>query len=212
MCGITGFHTRESAAADQLRYNIEQAVRSLTHRGPDDEGIWLGEGVGLAHRRLSILDLSPGGHQPMHSQSGRFAMIFNGEVYNFRDIRRELEARGLQFHTSSDSEVVLAAIEQWGVEDAVRRFIGMFAIAIWDKLDRRLMLIRDRLGVKPLYYGWDGKTLCFGSELKALRAYRHWQPEIDRTALAEYFQFGTSTPRAASTAKYPNCCPVTGWN
>ncbi len=197
MCGITGFHTRESAVADQLRHNIEQAVRSLTHRGPDDEGIWLGEGVGLAHRRLSILDLSPGGHQPMHSQSGRFAMIFNGEVYNFHDIRRELEARGLQFHTSSDSEVVLAAIEQWGVEDAVRRFIGMFAIAIWDKLDRRLMLIRDRLGVKPLYYGWDGKTLCFGSELKALRAYRHWQPEIDRTALAEYFQFGyINAPRS----------------
>jgi asparagine synthase (glutamine-hydrolysing) len=133
----------------------------------------------------------------MHSVTGRFVIAYNGEVYNFQDIRSDLETKGWKFHTTSDTEVVLAAIEEWGVENAVRRFIGMFAIALWDNLEKKLVLIRDRLGVKPLYYGWDGKTLVFGSELKALRAFRHWQSEIDQSSLAEYFQFGyINAPRS----------------
>ena len=189
MCGITGFF---APTCDLVEWeaSLQKAVRALHHRGPDAGGVWLDEGVGLGHRRLSILDLSERGRQPMVSPSGRYVMVYNGEVYNFRDVRRELESAGRPFTSSGDSELVLAAIETWGVEAAVRRFIGMFALAVWDKAERRLLLIRDRLGVKPLYFGWDGVSLWFGSELKALRAYRHWQPEIDRSALADYFYYG----------------------
>jgi asparagine synthase (glutamine-hydrolysing) len=134
--------------------------------------------------------LSAHGHQPMLSADGRLAMVFNGEVYNFSDIRRELEPKGYRFLGSGDSEVILAAFQEWGVHDAVERFIGMFAIAIWDMQLARITLIRDRVGVKPLYYGWNGRTLWFGSELKSLRAYPHWQPKIDKTALADFFRFG----------------------
>ncbi len=125
----------------------------------------------------------------MVSHDGRFVMVFNGEVYNFADIRRRLESLGHRFVGTGDSEVILAAFQQWGKE-AVRTFIGMFAIAFWDKQDRTLTLIRDRLGVKPLYYGWDGTTLFFGSELKALRAFKAWRPEVDRDGLSDYFRFG----------------------
>ena len=189
MCGITGFF---APTCDLVEWetSLQKAVRALHHRGPDAGGVWLDEGVGLGHRRLSILDLSERGRQPMVSPGGRYVMVYNGEVYNFRDIRRELESAGRPFTSSGDSELVLAAIETWGVEAAVRRFIGMFALAVWDKVERRLLLIRDRLGVKPLYFGWDGVSLWFGSELKALRAYGHWQPEIDRSALADYFYYG----------------------
>jgi asparagine synthase (glutamine-hydrolysing) len=196
MCGIAGFvatvgHPREWQA------DLKDAVRALHHRGPDGEGVWLGDHVGLGHRRLSILDLSDRGRQPMVSASGRYVMVYNGEVYNFRDIRRQLESTGQPFASSGDSELVLASIEKWGVDAAVRRFIGMFAIAVWDNVQNRLFLIRDRLGVKPLYFGWDGNSLWFGSELKALRAFRHWRPEIDRTALADYFYYGyINAPRS----------------
>jgi len=152
--------------------------------------------VGLGHARLSILDLSSRGHQPMVSENGRLVMVFNGEIYNFIAIRKVLEALGHHFRGTGDSEVILAAFQEWGL-DAVHRFIGMFAIALWDRRERRLSLLRDRLGVKPLYYGWDGKTLCFGSELKAIRAFQHWRPEVDQAALAEYFQFGyINAPRS----------------
>jgi asparagine synthase (glutamine-hydrolysing) len=124
-------------------------------------------------------------------------MVYNGEVYNFEDVKRELESKGRRFSSTGDSELVLAAIDEWGVDAAVRRFIGMFAIAVWDKAEQRLLLVRDRLGVKPLYFGWDGGSLWFGSELKALRAFRHWQPEIDRSALADYFYYGyINAPRS----------------
>jgi asparagine synthase (glutamine-hydrolysing) len=197
MCGITGFVTTSADLARSLEADIRAAVRSLEHRGPDDEGAWIGPGAGLGHRRLSILDLSLASHQPMSSADGRYVIAYNGEVYNFADVRKKLEGEGHRFHTSGDTEVVVEAIAAWGVESAVRCFIGMFAIAIWDAAEKRLLLIRDRLGVKPLYYGWHGGTLSFGSELKALRAYRHWKPEIDRTALAEYFQFGyINAPRS----------------
>jgi len=196
MCGITGFFAL-SGQANEWKAGLQKAVRSQHHRGPDAEGTWLGEGIGLGHNRLSILDLSEHGRQPKVSQSGRYVMVYNGEVYNFRDIRRELESAGLSFTSTGDTELVLAAIETWGVEAAVKRFVGMFAIAVWDTVERRLLLIRDRLGVKPLYFGWNGASLWFGSELKALRAYRHWQPEIDRAALAEYFYYGyINAPRS----------------
>jgi asparagine synthase (glutamine-hydrolysing) len=189
MCGIAGYWARDLRQTD-LRADLVDAIRALQNRGPDDEGTWIGDGVGLGHRRLSILDLSNGSHQPIASRDGRLIMVYNGEVYNFRDVRKRLESEGLTFQTTGDSEVVIAAFQAWGVEAALRQFIGMFAIAVWDNVERRLYLIRDRLGVKPLYYGWNDHSLWFGSELKAVRAFRHWQPAIDRTALAEFFQFG----------------------
>ena len=198
MCGLTGYLSRKANVIPVLRESLPAAVRALHHRGPDDQGVWFGADnvVGLGHARLSILDLTAHGHQPMISPDGRLAMVFNGEVYNYRDIRRELEPLGHTFSGTGDSEVILAAFCQWGVQ-AVNRFIGMFAIALWDRQERRLTLLRDRLGVKPLYYGWDGNTLWFGSELKALRAFRHWQAETDPVALAEYFQLGyINAPRS----------------
>lgn len=191
MCGIAGYFTLGNGAG-ALRAALPSAVQALKHRGPDDNGTWFAPGVGLGHARLSILDLSAHGHQPMVTADGRFAMVFNGEVYNYPDVRAELIGKGLSFAGTGDSEVVLAALATWGLE-AVKRFIGMFSIAFWDNQKRTLSLIRDRLGVKPLYYGWDGQTLWFGSELKALRAFPHWQPEIDRVALGDYFQFGYIT-------------------
>lgn len=188
MCGIAGFVTRDPRAPN-LAAELTVAVECLRYRGPDDEGTWLADGVGLGHRRLSILDLSQLGHQPMFSHDGRLVMVFNGEIYNFADIRKDLTARGHSFRGTGDAEVMLAAFLEWG-DRAVDRFIGMFAIALWDTHGQTLHLVRDRLGVKPLYYGWDGHTLWFGSELKAMRAFTHWTPRIDHQALGEYFQYG----------------------
>ncbi|MYN47374.1 asparagine synthase (glutamine-hydrolyzing) [Pseudoduganella sp. FT93W] len=196
MCGIAGYVDRSGRVAG-LNQDLDEAVRALRHRGPNDQGCWTEQaGVGIGQTRLAILDLSPNGHQPMVSEDGQVVMSFNGEVYNFAEIRAELEPLGHHFRGTGDSEVILAAFRQWGME-AVQRFIGMFAIALWDSRTRRLHLLRDRLGVKPLYYGWDGQVLCFASELKALRAFRHWTPAIDRDALGEYFQFGyINAPRS----------------
>ncbi|MCH7549744.1 MAG: asparagine synthase (glutamine-hydrolyzing), partial [Candidatus Krumholzibacteriota bacterium] len=189
MCGIVGIIS-PTCDPKLLESNLARAVLTLQHRGPDDHGIWVnGSGVGLGFRRLSILDLSDHGHQPMVSTNSRYTMVFNGEVYNFAEIRRTLAAKGHSFVGSGDSEVILAAFQEWG-EDAVHRFIGMFAIALWDEQERTLILIRDRLGIKPLYYGWDGKTLVFGSELKALRAFDQHSPDIDMRSAGEFFQYG----------------------
>lgn len=162
---------------------------SLIHRGPDDSGVWVDvdSGVGLGHRRLSILDLSPLGRQPMHSHCGRFVLAYNGEVYNHLELRKELAA--YPFRSTSDTETILAAIAEWGVDAALNRFTGMFAISLWDKQTRKLFLVRDRMGIKPLYYGMtEDKDWVFGSELKALQAHPRFSPSIDRNALISYFR------------------------
>lgn len=191
MCGLTGFiDLSRSTDADTLRRHAETMAETILHRGPDDGGTWADAeaGIALGFRRLSIIDLSEHGHQPMSSGSGRHMIVFNGEVYNFRALKQELEAQGVSFTGGSDTEVILEAIEAWGLEKAVERFVGMFAIALWDRQEKTLHLIRDRIGVKPLYWGRQGNLLLFGSELKALRAHPGWTPDIDRGALAAYFR------------------------
>jgi asparagine synthase (glutamine-hydrolysing) len=197
MCGITGYWARRGDPSAWLA-DLGASVASLKRRGPDDDGVWVRNGgrVALGQTRLSILDLSPLGHQPMRSPDGALTMVFNGEVYNFAVVRAELEALGHRFRSTGDTEVILAALQEWGVA-AVDKFIGMFAIALWNERERRLMLLRDRMGVKPLYYAWNGSSFWFGSELKALRAFAAWQPEVDRDALGEYLQYGyISAPRS----------------
>jgi asparagine synthase (glutamine-hydrolysing) len=180
---------------------------TLWHRGPDDGGEWVDAvaGIALGHRRLSILDLSPAGHQPMLSANGRFVLVFNGEIYNHLELRRALEVShppltpsregpsgreaGARWRGRSDTETLLAAFERWGLDGTLRRTAGMFAIALWDRAERRLHLARDRLGEKPLYYGWCGGAFVFGSELKALRAYPDFDRPVDRSALAAYLRF-----------------------
>ena len=197
MCGITGYWVRRGDPGPWLK-DLGASVQALRARGPDDNGVWVRPGgrVALGQTRLSILDLSPLGHQPMRSTGGHLHMVFNGEVYNFATIRGELETLGHSFRSSGDSEVILAAFQEWGPR-AVDKLVGMFAIALWNERERRLVLLRDRMGVKPLYYAWDGSRFWFGSELKALRAFDAWQPEIDRDAVGEYLQFGyISAPRS----------------
>lgn len=160
----------------------------ITHRGPDDSGVWVDPdgGIALAHRRLSIVDLSPAGHQPMHSACGRYVLVFNGEIYNHADLRARLEHAGYAppWKGHADTESLLACIAAWGIERALLSAVGMFALALWDRQDRVLALARDRLGEKPLYYGWQGGTFLFGSELKALKAHPAFRAAIDRDALA----------------------------
>lgn len=191
MCGINGSlsHIGSSSAvefhsiADRMNY-------TLVHRGPDDSGVWadVGQGIALGHRRLSIIDLSPEGHQPMHSHDGRYVIVYNGEIYNYRTLRSELLTKGLAFRGNSDTEVLLAGISTWGLDNTLRRINGMFAFAIWDKREKKLSLVRDRLGKKPLYFGWVAGSFVFGSELKALRAFPGFDNPIDRDALTLYLR------------------------
>lgn len=185
MCGIAGFVGQSGRELASIATNMANA---LYHRGPDDGGVWVDEtiGVALAHRRLSILDLSPAGHQPMMSASGRYVIIFNGEIYNHPELREELAVGAWRSH--SDTETLLSAIERWGIEDTLKKSVGMFAIALWDREMRTLTLARDRLGEKPLYYGWQKGILLFGSELKALKAHPAFVGEIDRDALTLFLR------------------------
>ncbi len=192
MCGICGILSRNGPAhPDALRAAAMSMTDTLVHRGPDDGHVWSDATAGLAlgHRRLSILDLSAAGRQPMESPSGRHIIAYNGEIYNFRELRRELEGLGHSFRGHSDTEVLLAAIGQWDVERALRRANGMFAFALWDRERRTLTLARDRLGKKPLYYGWCGQTFLFGSELKSLRAHPDFDEQIDPDALGLLIQY-----------------------
>jgi len=192
MCGITGFWQTAGETEDDLRQQIVLMANTLFHRGPDDGGAWVDAevGVGLGFRRLAILDLSPTGHQPMFSSNGRYVIVFNGEIYNYRELRAELEQSGARFRGSSDTEVILEGCSAWGVETTIPRLWGMFAIAVWDRQERKLILVRDRLGKKPLYYGQFGGAMLFGSELKTLRAHSVFRGEIDRDALALYMRHG----------------------
>ena len=185
MCGIAGILSLQPPEPALLR----RMADAIEHRGPDDEGVWLHResGIGLGHRRLSIVDLSPSGHQPMLSPDGRLVLIYNGEIYNHRALRAEIEAAGRVpeggWRGHSDTEVLLAAIAAWGLEPALSKAVGMFALALWDASNRTLTLARDRFGEKPLYYGWAGKSFLFGSELKALRLHPDFDNPVSRRAL-----------------------------
>ncbi|UVT16858.1 MAG: asparagine synthase (glutamine-hydrolyzing) [Nitrospira sp.] len=186
MCGIAGVLTRRQSEPNRL---VSAMVRAIRYRGPDDSGVWSDPsvGIGLGHARLSILDLSPAGHQPMHSTSGRYVIVFNGEIYNHMDLREQLGSVPWRGH--SDTETLLAAFETWGVEKTLQTSVGMFAVALWDRVERCLILARDRIGEKPLYYGWRNGTFMFASELKALEVHSDWTGEIDRGALACFMRY-----------------------
>lgn len=186
MCGITGVFNLDGASVSPT--DLRRMASTLAHRGPDGEGFY-GDGcLGLAHRRLAVIDLSPAGHQPMISADGQVVLTYNGEIYNFQELRLSLESLGYQFHSKTDSEVVLNAYHAWGVK-ALEKFNGMFAFAIWDKRKQELILARDRYGIKPLYYSLQGSTFLFGSEVKALLAHPAHVMDIDKKALLEYFTF-----------------------
>jgi len=191
MCGVTGFWGDARQAAE-LEASARAMSDRLRHRGPDDAGTWCDPEAGLAlgHRRLSILDLSPEGHQPMVSADGRWVLSYNGEIYNYRKVAEALRTRGVRFRSSSDTEVLLEGIATWGVEETLARIAGMFAFAVWDRNQRRLFLARDRLGIKPLYYArWRG-GLLFASELKAMTAFPKFDPELDRDAISLFLRHG----------------------
>jgi len=192
MCGFAGYLDLSAGQSnEELLSQASSMAQTLRHRGPDDAGAWAdaNSGIAFGFRRLSILDLSPQGHQPMHSKSGRYVIVFNGEIYNFKLLRRRLEDRRHVFVGRSDTEVLLAAIDEWGIEDSLKCFNGMFAFAVWDRHLKQLHLVRDRLGEKPLYYGWCGSTFVFGSELKALRAHPDFSSSVDCESLFDYLRY-----------------------
>ncbi|MCC6534000.1 MAG: asparagine synthase (glutamine-hydrolyzing) [Burkholderiales bacterium] len=186
MCGIAGILNRKDEPISPIA--VKRMTDAIAHRGPDGQGLYIDGPIGLGHRRLAIIDLSPAAHQPMSTEDGRYVLSYNGEVYNFQELRIELEALGHQFKSRTDSEVVLKACAQWG-EQALQRFNGMFAFALWDKAARRLLLARDRYGIKPLYYAWFGDTLLFASEIKAMRTHARFRAALDHEALVEYLTF-----------------------
>lgn len=193
MCGFTGFLAPAGFPFDEAKATLANMRDRVLNRGPDDAGIWLDAeaGIALGHRRLSIVDLSPAGHQPMVSGFGRYVLAFNGEIYNHLEIREQLYTEGqVAWRGHSDTESLLAAIERWGLERTLKASVGMFALALWDRKDRVLSLARDRMGEKPLYYGWQKGVLLFGSELKALRAHPMFESEIDRDVLPLYLRHG----------------------
>jgi asparagine synthase (glutamine-hydrolysing) len=187
MCGLAGF---VGYPFDDASVIARAMADSITHRGPDSSGVWFDRATGcaLAHRRLAIVELSEAGHQPMKSAGGRYVLAFNGEIYNHLDLRAELGERAWRGH--SDTETLLAGFEAWGVQGTLERSVGMFAIAVWDRVGRVLHLARDRIGEKPLYYGWMGDVLVFGSELKALQSHPAFRGEVDREALVSFVRHG----------------------
>jgi len=191
VCGIAGFFTANNNRSTVEMVSIaNEMANSIEHRGPDHGDVWVSEEVGLAlaHRRLSIIDLSVRGNQPMYSENGQFLIVYNGEIYNHLELRWELASYGKAFRGHSDTEVILAGFEKWGVEETIRRCVGMFAMALWDINAKDLYLIRDRMGEKPLYYGWQKGTFLFASELKAIRKHPDFEGNINRDSLALYFR------------------------
>lgn len=186
MCGIAGIIDLTGEPVSPVI--LQRMTDAIAHRGPDGEGHWIEGQVGFGHRRLAIIDLSPAGHQPMISADHRYVISYNGEIYNFRELRAELEAAGYWFRSKTDTEVVLTALAHWGHE-ALQRFNGMFALALWDRKERRLLLARDRYGIKPLYVSRQGGRLSFASEQKAILAHPEFRRELDKSALLEYFTF-----------------------
>lgn len=211
MCGFVGFIVAHGNAKRNAHIIIEKMTASLRLRGPDGDGVWVGENVALGHRRLAIMDLSSAGAQPMLSACGRLVIALNGEIYNHLDLRRELEFEGTAppWRGYSDTETLLAAILHWGLDETLKRTAGMFAIALWDKKSQCLSLARDRMGEKPVYWGWAGRTLVFGSELKALRKHPDFSTDICRQATAQYLRFGyVPAPRSIHPSIYklePGC-------
>ena len=185
MCGIAGIVHLDGRPVSPAV--LQRMTDSIAHRGPDGDGQWIEGGIGLGHRRLSIIDLSPAGHQPMVSADHRYVLTYNGEVYNFRELRAELQASGYWFRSRTDSEVVLCALAEWGAQ-ALQRFNGMFALALWDRRERSLLLARDRYGIKPLYYHEDTEMFIFASEIKPILA-ANVKKSLCLGALDEYFTF-----------------------
>lgn len=191
MCGITGIYKfKNSQNREHFHSTINRMTDTLRHRGPDSGGTWIDNQsqIALGHRRLAIRDLSPTGHQPMVSSCGRYVIVYNGEVYSHQEIARDLKKSGRHFRGTSDTEVILEACAEWGIENTVKRLIGMFAFAIFDRETRNLFLARDRLGIKPLYWGKFNDLFIFGSELKALRKAEGWNPELDRNAMSAFMR------------------------
>ncbi|MCK4827105.1 asparagine synthase (glutamine-hydrolyzing), partial [bacterium] len=188
MCGIVGFRTNRDFS--QLQESLPEATSRLIHRGPDNMGLFFDEeaGVGLGHRRLSIIDLSEAGRQPMSSDDGMVHIVYNGEMYNFKEVRKILEGCSHSFSTETDTEVILKAYLEWGI-DCLNRFEGMFAFALWDKRSRLLFLTRDRLGIKPLYYHFDRGRFLFASELKAMMAFKSFKRDIDMDAIPLFLHY-----------------------
>lgn len=186
MCGITGLIQLSGDAVSPVV--LQRMTDAIAHRGPDGEGHWIEGNIGLGHRRLAIIDLSPMGHQPMITADHRYAFAYNGEIYNFRELRSELEAAGYSFRSKTDTEVVLYALAHWGPA-ALERFNGMFALALWDRHEKTLLLARDRYGIKPLYYANQGGNFAFGSEQKAILANTAFRRSLNKSALLEYFTF-----------------------
>lgn len=215
MCGFAGFFTRQqlNLPAEVILNNMTDAI---AHRGPDDAGLWwqADSGIGLAHRRLAIVDLSAAGHQPMTSASSRFVLVYNGEVYNHLRLRQELTAEGFQFswRGHSDTETLLACFESWGVKATLQRCIGMFAFALFDQQERQLYLARDRMGEKPLYFGWQQNTLMFGSELAALEQHPAFLHQLDQSALVQYFRHNYIPAPYSIYQDIAKLAPATLWS
>jgi asparagine synthase (glutamine-hydrolysing) len=201
MCGLAGFLRPAGFSTSDSQQTLNRMIQGLRHRGPDDAGTWLDgdAGVALGHRRLSILDLSPTGRQPMTSESGRYVLAFNGEIYNHLELREDMESASsvVVWRGRSDTETLLGGFDRWGIEPTLKRTTGMFAVAVWDHESKKLTLARDRIGEKPLYYGWQGDVFLFGSELKALRVHPAFGHEIDRDVVATYLRCGyIAAPRS----------------
>jgi asparagine synthase (glutamine-hydrolysing) len=187
MCGFAGVHSlNQKNVNSEILLNMS---KNLVHRGPDDSGVWINNSntVGFAHQRLAVIDLTSAGHQPMHSFSNRFTIVFNGEIYNHNELRTELEF--IEWNGSSDTETLLTCIELWGIDKTLKKINGMFAFALWDNSDSTIYLVRDRMGEKPLYFGWQGDSFLFGSELKALKMHPGFQEQIDKDSLGLYFRY-----------------------